>query len=54
MAYRCVQEQSSRREIDNLKQGLQSSESLVADFQKSLQLKDSELETLREKVFSDE
>ena len=43
VAYRCVQEQSSRREINNLKQGLRSSESLVADFQKSLELRDSEL-----------
>ena len=38
-----IQEQSSRRE-------LQSSEALVADFQKSLQQKDSELEALRAKV----
>ena len=38
-----IQEQSSRRE-------LRSSEALVADFQKSLQQRDSELETLRAKV----
>ena len=37
-----IQEQSSRRE-------LRSSEALVADFQKSLQQRDSELETLRVK-----
>ena len=38
-----IQEQSSRRE-------LRSSEALVADLQKSLQQRGSELETLRAKV----
>ena len=38
-----IQEQSSRRE-------LRFSEALVADFQKSLQQRDSELEALRAKI----
>ena len=46
----CVQEQSSRREIGDLERQLRSSEALVADFQKTLQQRDSELETLRSKV----
>jgi serine/threonine protein kinase len=44
------QEQSSRREIGDLERQLRSSEALVADFQKTLQQRDSELETLRSKT----
>ena len=43
-------EQSSRKEIRDLKRQLQSSEALMADFLKTLQQRDSELETLRAKV----
>ena len=46
----CVQEQSSRRKVDDLERQLQSSEALVADLQDTLQQRDSELETLRPKV----
>ena len=46
----CGQEQSSRREVGDVEQRLRSSEALVADFQKSLQQRDLELETLRAKV----
>ena len=46
----CAQEQSSRREVNDLKGQLQSSEALVADLQKTLQQSNSELETLRSKV----
>ena len=46
----CVQEQSSTREIGDLERKLRSSVALVVDFQKSLQQRDSELETLRAKV----
>ena len=42
-----IQEQSSRREIGDLMSQLQSSEALVAEFQMTLQQRDSELETLR-------
>ena len=47
-----MQEQLSRREIGDLERQLRSSEALVADFQlqKTLQQRDSELETLRSKV----
>ena len=48
--YPCAQEQSSRREIGDLEKQLQLSEALVADFQKTLQQRDSDLETLRLKV----
>ena len=46
----CVQEQSSRREIGDLQRQLQSSEALVADFQKTLQQRDYTLEKLRAMV----
>ena len=46
----CVQEQSNRREIEDLQRQLQSSEAIVADFQNTLQQRDSMLETLRAKV----
>lgn len=45
-----MQEQSSRREIDDLQGLLLYSEELVDDFQKALQERDLELETLRPKV----
>ena len=46
-----VQEQSSRREIDDLKKQVQSSEALVADLKKkALQQRDLELDTARPKV----
>ena len=45
-----MQEQSSRREIGDLERQLRSSEALVAEFQKTLQQRDSELETLRSTV----
>ena len=49
--YDCrVQEMSNMREADDLKGQLQSSEALVADLQKTLQQRDSELATLRSKV----
>ena len=38
-----MQEQSNRREIGDLERQLRSSEALVADFQKTLQQRDSEL-----------
>ena len=38
------------RDIEDLQRQLQSIEALVADFQKALQQKGSELETLRAKV----
>ena len=38
------------RELAQTQQQLRSSEALVADFQKTLQQRDSELETLRSKV----
>ena len=44
-----VQEQCSRRDIEDLQQQLQSSETLVAEFQKTLNQRDSELETLKQK-----
>ena len=40
------------REIGDLKEQLQSSEALVADFQKDLQQKDTELNALRVMVTS--
>ena len=40
----------SRRKVDDLEEQLQSSKALVADLQKTLQERDSELETLRLKV----
>ena len=46
----CVQEQSNRKKIGDLESQLQLSEALVADFQKTLQQRDSELEILRSKV----
>ena len=49
--YDChVQEMSNTREVDDLKRQLQSSEALVADLQKTLQQRDSELAILRSKV----
>ena len=45
-----IQEQSNKKEIDDLKGQLQSSEALVVDLQKTLQQRDSELETLRPQV----
>ena len=45
-----VQEQSSRREICDLKQQLQSSKDQVADLKKNIQHRDSDLEILRSKV----
>ena len=45
-----VQEQSSRRVIGDLEGQLQFSEALVAEFQKTLQQRDAELERLRSKV----
>ena len=45
-----IQEQSSRKEVCDLERRLCSSEALVADFQKSLQQRDSELEALKAKV----
>ena len=44
--------QDKERELAKAQQQLQSSEALVADFQRSLLQKDSELETLRAKVVS--
>ena len=38
------------REIDDLERQLRSNEALVAEFQKTLQQRDSELEILRSKV----
>ena len=46
----CVQEQSSRLEIDDLERQLQSSEALVADLKENLQQRDTEPEILRSKV----
>ena len=48
-----IQEQSSKREVDDLKEQLQSSEALVADLRNTLQQRDSELETQRAKVRND-
>ena len=45
-----VQEMSNTREVDDLKRQLQSSEAPVADLQKTLHQRDSELEILRSKV----
>ena len=49
----CVQEPSGRRKIVDLEQQLQSSEALVADYQRGFQQRDSELEALRAKVTTD-
>ena len=46
----CVQEQSTRRKVDDLERQLRSSEALVAHLQDTLQQRNSELETLRSKV----
>ena len=45
-----LKEQSNKREKEDLVSQLQSSEALVADFQKTLQHIDLELKTLRTKV----
>ena len=46
----CVQEQSSRRKVDDLERLLRSSEARVAHLQDTIQQRDLELETLRSKV----
>ena len=45
-----IQKKSGRKEVDDLERQLQSSKALVADLEKTLQERDSELETLRLKV----
>ena len=45
-----IQEQSSRRDINELKGELRSSEAVVAELQNTLQQRDLELDTVRSKV----
>ena len=46
----CVQEQSNRKEVYDLKGELRSSKALVAGLQNTLQQRDLELDTVRSKV----
>ena len=45
-----MQEQASREEIEELKWQLLSSEGLVADLQKEVQWKESELQEIKAKI----